>query len=187
VFNILGVARLVEATARLSDRAEPGDVHRHHRGVRDFFDMMYAVLDPRIKYEEEPVAVIDHSAELARGSQHPRLVGGPCSSCAAAGATVRCGYGWRPHLDACQPAFDPFTTNASRWRRPAASMLGADFMGRACSPHHHGRASRLPLRRRHRARLPHRCVDRADVGLLRRLIDPLVQRLMDIMQSLPCW
>jgi hypothetical protein len=39
--------------ARLSDRAEPGDVHRRGRGAINFMvDLLYAVLDPRIRYTE---------------------------------------------------------------------------------------------------------------------------------------
>ena len=56
VFNIPGVARfLVEAItlARLSDRAEPRDVHRVVVVTINFLiDMAYLALDPRIAYEK---------------------------------------------------------------------------------------------------------------------------------------
>ena len=57
VFNIPGRRALPgrgDPLARLSDRAESGDVHRHRRGARSisWSTWLYAALDPRIKYAD---------------------------------------------------------------------------------------------------------------------------------------
>ena len=127
------------------------------------------------------MAVIDHDAELTRAGANVPWLGGAllllraplsagrhrradhaCYSCATA-----------IFADAITTFDPPPPTRASRWRRPASStLLGADFMGRDVLRAHRLRRAHLAgrRRRRHRAWLPDRRHDRADVRLLRRLV-----------------
>ena len=172
--------------ARLSDRAEPGDVHRRRRGARELHrrhDCTWCSIRASSTRSEAHVAVIDHQAELARAA--PTCTAGSAAllffarryPLGAIGAIIMILFvatalfaDAHRHRSTRSPP-----TRASRWRRPAASTsLGADFMGRDVFAPHRLRRAHLARRRRrrHRARLPDRRRDRPDVGLLRRLVRP---------------
>ena len=131
--------------ARLSDRAEPGDVHRRRRGARStsWSTWLYVALDPRIKYREVKAAMASHRSSMPRLArrrrQRHRLAGRRSAIFArryplgAVGAVIMLVFVFDRDLRRCHHAVrsDHDQSRVLAGARPAARIwLGADFMGR---------------------------------------------------------